>query len=62
MLDCYFARHIPLNQHIAQIPMLEHLLRQEIQNSRFLKVAIRATNPEHLLRRLSETGNEVCIE
>lgn len=62
MLDCYFARHIAINQHITQIPMHEHLLRHEIENGRLLEAAIRATNPENLLRRLFETRDEVRIE
>lgn len=45
------AGQIAINNHIAQIPMLQHLVWQKVQNRRLLAVTVRASNPQNLLLR-----------
>lgn len=40
MLHRRLARDITVNQHIAHIPVHEHLIRQEIKSSSLLEAAI----------------------
>lgn len=57
MLHDSFAGHIAVNQHVPQVPVHDHLLGKEVENGGFLEVAIGATNPENLLRRLLQAWN-----
>lgn len=53
------ARQIAINNHVAEIPMLKHLVRQKVQNRRLLAVTIRATNPQNLLLRALRARYEI---
>lgn len=53
------AGQITINNHVAEIPMLKHLVRQKVQNRRLLAVTIRASNPQNLLLRALRARYEI---
>lgn len=61
--DCVFYRglagQIAVNNHVAEIAMLEHLVGQKVQNRCFFAVAIRTAYPEDLFLCLLRAWYEI---
>lgn len=62
MLHSGLAGKIALNYHVAQIPVYHHLFGKKVENRSLLEAAIRTPNPENLLCRVMQAGNEIGRE
>ena len=62
MLHSSLAGKVALNYHVAHIPVYHHLVGKKVENRSFLEAAIRTPNPENLLCRALQAGNEIGME
>lgn len=53
------AGQVPVQNHIPEVPVLEHFVGEEAEHTRLLDTAIAAAYPEDLFRRSVEAGYEL---